>query len=725
MQTEIRVPLDFKDDEDVFPIKANSRLLECVGSTSNFSPSGVSQIMIPQHHSRYILGGTTYLNFRVNVAANGTFTTASDINQMPFSPALNFTGPTKSAAALIERITITTANGTLLQDIPNYPVWHNFMLLHASKPGYTRGDASIQEGAFSTIAYSTRYNTITGYTDDENPRRQEAVAWQSTNTRFSPARGLITVVASTTAYSALQSSGSIVPGQNFLYFPMAELTLDGKIFDGPSNLSYTGPVGFRNGTTSLDRPHIYFPSPGFYQVNFSCALNDPATYFASIHKNLAIANAPFAVNDPTSTVNVRAEYGTQNSNSAAAVSGMVMISDEKSDYVTIGLYREGATGNSFVAPYRMGLNITKVAELNPSVYPQITTWDIVSTPVDIELPLQTGVLNQEKAFPLWAINGPLIVNITWSSVARSLGLTMMGLTKFMYLGLGNEAYMGSDASAIVLTSSSWVGSNLALRCRCVDVDNEFIKQQKAIVVSGKRLTYYYPRIQNLIAPLKVTQISYNFGVNVSSLLAVFGITVMNKDTTQIAFANGFTRGNSSNVQGSWGFTANGQKNIRVFRDGTQLSTFALCKNGVTNDTFVNLMEAVNTICPRGSSIARRTNSVGVNSLNSENSYVPTYVDNTRATIGNQDGTVKTFSLPLPYVYGTYAGGSTEAPNTWMWGLSARESSYDPFILNKGTACSQIQITVDQCDFISGVYYIFYSSTASVSFDLTGNALVRN
>jgi hypothetical protein len=302
---------------------------------------------------------------------------------------------------------------------------------------------------------------------------------------------------------------------------------------------------------------------------------------------------------------------------------------------------------------------------------------------------------------------------------------MMGLTKFMYLGLGNEAYMGSDASAIVLTSSSWVGSNLALRCRCVDVDNEFIKQQKAIVVSGKRLTYYYPRIQNLIAPLKVTQISYNFGVNVSSLLAVFGITVMNKDTTQIAFANGFTRGNSSNVQGSWGFTANGQKNIRVFRDGTQLSTFALCKNGVTNDTFVNLMEAVNTICPRGSSIARRTNSVGVNSLNSENSYVPTYVDNTRATIGNQDGTVKTFSLPLPYVYGTYAGGSTEAPNTWMWGLSARESSYDPFILNKGTACSQIQITVDQCDFISGVYYIFYSSTASVSFDLTGNALVRN
>ena len=266
-----------------------------------------------------------------------------------------------------------------------------------------------------------------------------------------------------------------------------------------------------------------------------------------------------------------------------------------------------------------------------------------------------------------------------------------------------------------LSSSSWTGSNLTLRSRCVDVDVDFIRLQRSKIASGKIITYYFPRIQNLVAPIKTTQISYNFSINVSSLQAIFGITVMTKDATQKAYGDG----DYYTTFGSWGFTPNSQKNIRVYRDGEQLSSFALCRDGHTNDTIIPLMEAVKTIFEDGTTKACRLEYQGTKA----NSNVPSYVDNARFS-SNMTQTTRTFPLPRPYIYGLYGGGSTEAPNTWMWGLSGRESQ-DSLIPNSGTPCSQMQITVDSTASDLGTNYIFYVSTSCVSFDGAGNALVRN
>ena len=190
---------------------------------------------------------------------------------------------------------------------------------------------------------------------------------------------------------------------------------------------------------------------------------------------------------------------------------------------------------------------------------------------------------------------------------------------------------------------------------------------------------------------------------------------MAKDETQKAYGDGI----SSTTFGSWGFSPNSQKNIRVYRDGTQLSSFALCRDGHTNDTIVPLMEAVETIFPDGATKACRSDYVA----GKFNDSVPSYVDNARFS-PNMTQSTRTFYLPQPYIYGEYGGGSTEAPNTWMWGLSGRESQ-DSLIPNSGTPCSQMQITVDSTASDLGTNYIFYVSTSCVSFDGAGNALVRN
>lgn len=512
----IEVPKSFQPDGDTVLINSDSRLFEYPASVSTFSPSGVSQIIIPQHRSRYILGGTSYLQFRVLIDVNQCIMGPPPANGVTYTPAIYFTGgPTKSAAALIDRITVSASNGQVLADVTNYAQWHNLILCHASNEDYTR-NASISECAFT-----------------------------------------------------------------------------------------------------------------------------------------------------------------------AAVSGTTL--------------SNGPGGSNVVVSF--------------------------NGTVDVSLPLALNLFQESKAFPLWALNGPLIIVIQWASQLRSLSVAPMPYMNSADL----ETRDGNLIDCISAVGITYSGSELTYRCRCVDVDTDYIQQQRAMMMAGKVLTYNYRQVQGLIVKPAVTGISFNFGVNCSSLLAVFGATMMDKDcdTRASSVASGaagtgtWTLGTNPNNKGSWGFSSNSQQNVRVYRDGTQLSTFALNRSG-RDDTFIPLMEAFGVLfSTTNSSAAKRCLSQNP-ILQSVNSVI----DTARTYQGPQGAhIVQNFSSPLAFSYGNLDGGSVYAPNTYAWGLSARMCN-DAEIINKGSACSQLQITVDSMASAAATTYIFYAYACSISFDASGNVMVR-
>lgn len=508
----IEVPKSFQPDSDTVLINSESRLFEYVASLSTFSPSGISQIVIPQHRSRYILGGTTYLNFSVDVEGAGKMPVAlATMTQV--TPALYFTGgPTKSAAAMIDRITVSAANGQVLADITNYAQYHNLLLAHASSDDYSKV-ASICENAYSPIACSTTTNPTTGTTD--------------------------------------------------------------------------------------------------------------------------------------------------------------------------------------------------------------TNYTISATTATISLPLAIGLFNEQKAFPLWAINGPLMILIQWSSSVRSIGVMFQGVTSSFF----TDGRIKGTTSANTATANTvkWAGKELSLRCRCVDVDTDYVQQQRAMMMAGKVLTFNYRQVQNLITTPATSGVSLNFGINCSSLLSVFGLTLMTKDssTDQVATTQDATTGDNANIKGSWGFSANEQKGIRVFRDGTQLSTFALASGG-RDDCFLPLMEALGILfSTSNASSAQRMLPAG--NVTGQN-YAPTHSDVVRLNKGSGQ-LVQTCPLPITYHAGSYGGGSVHAPNSFAWGLSARMCN-DSSVSNKGSPCSQLQLTIDSCGSAEATMYLYYAYSCSVSFDASGNVLVR-
>ncbi len=498
----IEVPKSFQPDGDTVLINSDSRLFEYPASVSTFSPAGVSQIIIPQHRSRYILGGTSYLSFRLTIDTGSVTLPAA--SSARYNPCVYFTGgPTKSAAALVDRVTVSASNGQVLADITNYAQWHNIILSHAANEDYGR-NASISEFAFSPVI-----------------------------------------------------------------------------------LNQT--VGGAESTT--------------------------ATFSAS---------------------------------------------------------------------------------------------------VDISLPLAIGMFQEAKAFPLWALNGPLIIMIQWSNAAKSLGIAPQQYEPGSWLAAAVPAATVVPMTAASLTYS---GLELTYRCRCVDVDTDYIQQQRAMMMAGKVLTFNYRQVQGLTVKPTTSGISFNFGINCSSLLAVFGATLMDKDAAYGASSCDSKFGNDALNKGSWGFSPNGQQNVRVYRDGTQLSTFPVNRIG-RDDAFIPLMEALGVLfSTSNASAAKRCVTPGFQ-------YVSNYIDNYRVNNGGIGGRViQTFNLPIQYQYGDLDGGSVYSPNSYVWGLSARMCN-DAEVINKGSACSQLQITVDSMTSAAAMTYIFYAYSCSMSFDATGNVMVR-
>ena len=156
----VEVPKSYEPDTQSEPIFSGYKpqLKSFPASAPAFSPGGTSSILIPPQSAAYMLGGASYLSFSVNVDAfcfldgTGLSSLTALGNNTVFS---YFTGgPSKSAAALIERITLTASNGQVLSDISNYAGWHNYLLIHAANENY-RSTSSVQENAFTSIGAST------------------------------------------------------------------------------------------------------------------------------------------------------------------------------------------------------------------------------------------------------------------------------------------------------------------------------------------------------------------------------------------------------------------------------------------------------------------------------------------------------------------------------------------------------------------------------------------
>lgn len=513
--SSIEVPRSFQPDNDTVLISSDSKYLEFPASNPSFDPSGTSQIIIPQASARYILGGSAYLYFTASLTAQATLAAEKAAGSGRPGIMTYFTGgPTKSAAALIDRITVTAPNGQVLADITNYAQYHNLILLHAANDNYIK-TASISEAAFTPVSVS----------------------------------------------------------------------------------------------------------------NQACNVYNGATK-------------------------------------------------------------------------------------------TITMTGVKAT---ISLPLALGIFNEVKAFPLWALNGPLIILIQWASSARSVGVGLaLSRDTCVSAGTNTENANGiTDAPAVTSLSASWTGTTLSFRARCVDVDIDYINQQKMQMAQGKVLTFNYKQVQNLVTTSGAASI--NFGINCSSLLAVYGVNLTSDAVKQKAESNFVA---SAATNGSWGFDSNGMKNIRVYRDGQPLCTFPLLKDGV-DDAFIPLQEAMGQLfSTTGGSMAKRLTYNGETDDTGSSFYSATMYSHMQ---GNGFTTVTkqlNFTSPPFWAYTPYMySGSVYCPNSYAWGISAR-SCNDTEVTNKGSRCSQLQVTVDSGTTTSGVHYLYYLYSCSVSFDAAGNVIVR-
>lgn len=124
------------------------------------------------------------------------------------------------------------------------------------------------------------------------------------------------------------------------------------------------------------------------------------------------------------------------------------------------------------------------------------------------LPL-IGLLGAQQAFPLWACQGTLQININWASLAGSL--TSGGLN-------GNVAY-----------------SEVSLVYDRISVESDFISKMRAdMMAANAKYIYNYTNYQIVQSPSVIGQSTINTGLNVSSLRGVVLTSLLATDATTLA-----------------------------------------------------------------------------------------------------------------------------------------------------------------------------------------------
>jgi hypothetical protein len=126
-----------------------------------------------------------------------------------------------------------------------------------------------------------------------------------------------------------------------------------------------------------------------------------------------------------------------------------------------------------------------------------------------------GLLGSQQAFPAWAINGILQLNINWNSIAGAITQTGTGITAMSF-------------------------QELAFVYDRVSVEGDFIaKMRGEMAASGAKYCYGFTNYQSLTAQSVNGSSTVNTGLNVSSLRGVVMTSVTTADLTD-ATANGFS-----------------------------------------------------------------------------------------------------------------------------------------------------------------------------------------
>ena len=124
------------------------------------------------------------------------------------------------------------------------------------------------------------------------------------------------------------------------------------------------------------------------------------------------------------------------------------------------------------------------------------------------LPL-IGLLGAQQAFPLWACQGTLQININWASLAGSVVSAALA---------GNVAY-----------------SEVSLVYDRISVESDFISKMKAdMMASNAKYVYNYTNYQIVQAPTVDGQSTINTGLNVSSLRGVVLTSLAANSATTLA-----------------------------------------------------------------------------------------------------------------------------------------------------------------------------------------------
>lgn len=139
------------------------------------------------------------------------------------------------------------------------------------------------------------------------------------------------------------------------------------------------------------------------------------------------------------------------------------------------------------------------------------------------LPL-LGMLGSQQAFPAWAVNGVLQLNINWAQTIAS----------------AVRAATGTVTVAI---------SELAFVYDRVAVEGDFIaKMKQDMAQSGAKYTYGFTNYQSVAQRSENGQITVNTGLNVSSLRSVVMSSIVSADATTITAVGNSIRNGLTNFQ---------------------------------------------------------------------------------------------------------------------------------------------------------------------------------
>jgi hypothetical protein len=154
-----------------------------------------------------------------------------------------------------------------------------------------------------------------------------------------------------------------------------------------------------------------------------------------------------------------------------------------------------------------------------------TTFDGTSSTEVYCMPL-LGMLGAQQAFPAWAVNGVLQLNINWVN-SLTAGFATSG---------------AASVTAVSFEEVQFVYDRIA-------VEGDFIAKMKSdMASSGAKFTYSFTNYQTLTAVSTNGQNTINTGVNVSSLRGALMTSVLSTDLTTLNVRGFSLRNGLSNYQ---------------------------------------------------------------------------------------------------------------------------------------------------------------------------------